>query len=139
MSFKVGFTILNRQSEWTVALFMIGAGITLIFSPQSIELGGFAYVARVGLTAEILRVFFIVGGCMRAASLYANGHWPVFGPIIRAGCAALCGVLWLQMGYVLYLWSHPQGYTSLGVSFYCVLGLSEAVSVYRAVCDGRSN
>lgn len=139
MSFAVGYTILNRQTEWTVALFMIGAGITLTASPQSVEMGGFALVSRVGLTAEMLRVFFIIGGCLRAASLYANGHWPRYGPGIRAACAILGGILWLQMSYVLYVWSHGLGYVSLGVSFYGVLALTEGVSAFRAIRDGRSD
>lgn len=139
MSFRPGYSILTRQAEWTMAIIMLGQALTISLSPQTVVLGGFHLLGTLGLTADILFLCFFLGGAMRAASLYANGHWPVVGPVLRVCCAVGGAVLWLQMAYSLIVWSHDSGYISMGVSVYIGIAIGEFISVYRAVQDGRSN
>ncbi len=127
----------NRLFEWTTAAMMVGIAFCVAVSPKTISFGGFYLMQDVGLTPEIIGVAFTLGGCLRAAALFANGNWPVYGPMCRVVGAALGAVLWAQMSWALYRWSLAQGYVSIGVVVYGCLTLSEMISCGRAARDGR--
>lgn len=129
----------NRLFEWMTALMMLGIAGTIAASPRTIASGGFHLMQNVGLTPTLLGWLFSMGGCLRIAGLYANGHWPVYGPWARAGCALAGAGLWAQMCLALIPWSGKSGYISIGIPVYAVLALGEIISCYRAASDGRSS
>ena len=125
-----------RLFEWMTSLMMIGIAIIVAVSPSAIHSGGFALMANVGLTAPVIGILFMAAGLGRMAALYANGHWPVIGPRIRAACAAGGAVVWGQMLLALVKWSEQSGYISIGVSVYLFLIVGEVISCHRAASDG---
>ena len=125
-----------RLFEWMTSLMMIGISINVAVSPNAIHYGGFALMSNVGLTAPVIGILFMAGGSMRMAALYANGHWPVIGPRLRAGCAAAGALVWAQMLLALIRWSDESGYVSIGVSVYLFLVVGEVISCHRAASDG---
>lgn len=128
----------NRLFEWMTALMMLGIALTIATSPQSVAHGGFYLMQNVGLTPAVLVVLFCAAGLARAAGLYANGHWPIYGPWCRA-LGAMGGVfIWAQMLLSLVKWSSQSGYVSIGVPVYVFLTIGELISCYRAASDGRS-
>lgn len=120
------------------AAMMIGIAITISISAHAVEAGGFYLMTNLGLTSSVLIAFFWIIGCLRIAGLYANGHWPIYGPWCRAGCALGGAFIWAQMFLSLIKWSTQSGYVSLGVPVYAFLTLGELISCYRAAGDGRS-
>jgi hypothetical protein len=129
MSFSPAFTIVNRQSEWQAALAMLGAALVIALFPSAVSNGGF--------TALMLCAIFFMSGCLRAASLYANGNWPVWGRVMRVLAAIVGALLWLQMALSQVMWSYPLGYVTIDVPVYVVLALGEFVTIYRIMADGR--
>jgi len=125
----------HRLFEWAAALMMIGIAATIAYDPRSLALGGFSYMARIGLTAPVLWILFLTGGLVRVATLYANGWWPVYGPRARAACALGGAIIWAQMLVALVDWSLAHGYLTIGVSVYFFLALGEILSCYRAASD----
>lgn len=128
----------NRLFEWMTALMMLGIAATIASSPRSVGSGGFHLMLNLGLTPQVLGWFFAFAGFARVAGLYANGHWPVYGPWCRALCALGGAVLWGQMCLALIKWSEQSDYVSIGVSVYLFLTLGEVISCYRAASDGRA-
>ena len=129
---------INRLFEWLVSAMMVLIAITVAVSPKTIAFGGFAGIEAVGLTAPMVAVLFSLAGCLRCASLYANGHWPVYGPRCRAACALAGALIWVQMLYALTKWSLTSGYLSIGIPVYACLTIGEIISCYRAASDGRA-
>jgi hypothetical protein len=128
----------NRLFEWMTAAMMLGIAATIAASPQSIAGGGFYLMGNLGLTPAVLVALFCAAGIARAAGLYANGHWPVYGPWCRA-LGAFGGVfIWAQMFLSLVKWSSQSGYISIGVPVYFFLTFGELISCYRAARDGRA-
>lgn len=128
----------NRLFEWMTAGMMVGISGTIGFNPHAVAAGGFYLLQNLGLTPAVLQVFFAIVGFLRVAGLYANGHWPVYGPWCRAGCALFGALIWGEMLLSLIKWSSQSDYVSLGVPVYALLTVGELISCYRAANDGRS-
>ena len=68
------------------------------------------------------------------AALIANGHWKVWGPILRAAGALAGAFIWSQMCIALIqLIPHAGSPPSPGIPVYLVLTIVELVSIYRAL------
>lgn len=117
---------------------MVGIALTVACSPHSLAAGGFILMANVGLTPSVVIVTFLVAGWLRMAALYANGHWPVYGPWCRAAGAFVGVLVWAQMFLSMVKWSETSGFVPLGVPVYVMLTAGEIVSLYRAARDGRA-
>lgn len=128
----------NRLFEWMTASMMVVIAIIVAVNPKTVEFGGFYLMRDIGLTASALGTLFMAGGCLRIAALFANGHWPVYGPRLRAACALMGAVIWMQMLLALTAWSTKSGYISIGVSVYFFLTVGELISCYRAAADVRT-
>ncbi len=128
----------NRLFEWMTALMMVVIAIIVAINPKTVEFGGFYLMRDIGLTATWLGTLFMLGGCLRIAALFANGHWPVYGPRFRAACALMGAVIWMQMLLALTAWSTKSGYISIGVAVYFFLTVGELISCYRAAADVRN-
>lgn len=128
----------NRLFEWMTALMMVVIAVIVAVNPKTVEFGGFYLMRDIGLTASALGTLFMAGGCLRIAALFANGHWPVYGPRFRAGCALMGAVIWMQMLLALTAWSTKSGYISIGVAVYFFLTVGELISCYRAAADVRT-
>lgn len=126
-----------RLFEWMTSLMMLGISVTIVLSPATVSRGGFALVENVGLTPSVLGLLFTIGGALRFVALYANGHWPVVGPRLRAFCALGGALVWAQMLVALLKWSCGDGYISLGVPVYLFLTIGELLSCWRAATDSR--
>jgi len=129
----------NRLLEWMTALMMIFIAVIVAVNPKTIEFGGFYLMRDIGLTAEVLGALFMACGWVRIVALFANGHWPVYGPRFRAACALMGAVIWTQMLLALTAWSTKSGYISIGVAVYFFLTVGELISCYRAAADVRTN
>ncbi len=128
----------NRLFEWMTALMMVVIAVIVAVNPKTVEFGGFYLMRDIGLTATALGTLFMAGGCLRIAALFANGHWPVYGPRFRAACALMGAVIWMQMLLALTAWSTKSGYISIGVAVYFFLTVGELISCYRAAADVRT-
>jgi len=133
----------HRLFEWSVSAMLIGIALTIMLSPHAIAFGDFYIVARIGLGAkpQTFVLFFLLVGVARVAALYANGHWPIYGPRCRAAGALAGALIWSQMLAALCWWSTQLDYVSmgipLGVPVYACLTAGELLSCYRAASDGR--
>ena len=128
----------NRLFEWMTALMMVGIAVTIAASPRAIAGGGFTLMENVGLTPGVVVIAFLLAGAARMAALYANGHWPFYGPWCRAIGAVTGAVIWAQMGLSMLVSSVTGDFVPLGVPVYLVLTAGEIISCYRAASDGRS-
>lgn len=128
----------HRVFEWMTALMMIGIAVTIAVSPGTMAAGGFTLMGNVGLTPGVVVVVFLAAGWLRMAALYANGHWPYYGPWCRAGGAMIGVIIWAQMFFSMLKWSEVSGFVPLGVPVYVFLTVGEFISCYRAARDGRS-
>lgn len=127
----------NRLFEWMTTGMMVGIVFTIAWTPATIQVGAFRYLLALGFTPTLLFVFFAVVGFARAASLYSNGRWPVWGPRGRAAGALLGGFIWGQMALALIFLTKDTGTLSIDIPVYVFLALGEAISCYRAAVDVR--
>jgi hypothetical protein len=131
MSFRTGAHCGNRLFEWVSAAMLLGIGLILVVSPQAVELGAFRHLPG-GLWP-----LFVLFALARAFGLWANGHWDVIGPRLRALGALVGAMLWFQMFIALLMQASEVGSASLGVAVYPCLVMGELISCYRAAGDVR--
>lgn len=113
---------------------MLGIAVVLLVEPGSRPHDD--VFRTVTWSARTLEALFAVGGVVRMLALYANGHWPTYGPRMRAGCALLGGIVWSEMALSIVAGSaHP----SVDVAVFSALALGEFYSSYRAAGDGRAS
>jgi len=124
-----------RLFEWVTSSTMMTMALILLISPQAATTGDLHVMRGVGLSAPLLAVTFALGGCLRLAALYANGHWPLYGPRCRALGALVGAILWAQMGLALLMWTTSTGQPSVSIALYAGLTVGEMVSCYRAAAD----
>jgi hypothetical protein len=114
---------------------MIGIALLISTNPQAADAHSFDLIG-VAVVDDWLAPAFLIVGVVRMAALLANGHWPVYGPWMRAGGALVGALIWSQMCLSLVLLALP----SPGIPIYAVLTGSELISIYRALAGhhGRS-
>lgn len=87
------------------------------------------------LTATQFSFACVLVGLTRILMLSRNGHWPVWGPRIRAIAALCAAAIWLQLAVAL--WQPASGSSSSGMWVYLTLALSEMWAILRARRDGN--
>ncbi|MBN9007226.1 MAG: hypothetical protein J0H40_17650 [Rhizobiales bacterium] len=123
----------NRLSELSSACMMLGLAVLIMLSPDSIAASAFRLLLNI-LTPAWLGWGFAIAGTARLAALIANGHWQVWGPILRAWGAFAGAFIWSQMCIALIqLIPHVGSPPSPGIPVYLVLTIVELVSIYRAL------
>jgi hypothetical protein len=120
----------NRISEAGHALIMIGLGVQIVATPTA-DFRALDLLARMVPEGSIAMLFIAVG-IIRMAALIANGHWPEYGPWLRAIGALVGALVWSQMFLSLVV-VPPDHLTSLNAPVYLVFTGIELVSIYRAL------
>lgn len=121
----------NRISEVSNALIMIGIGVQIIAAPEVSDYRALDLLSGIVSADSIATLFIVVGG-IRMAALIANGHWPGYGPWLRALGALVGALVWSQMFLSLVVVT-PDELTSLNAPVYLVFTMVELVSIYRAL------
>ena len=122
----------DRIFELAATLMMLGMASLIAIWPASIEASDFRYMLLVMPPQAVAVVFFLLGGA-RIAALIANGHWPIYGPFVRAIGALFGALMWLQMDLALLNLIPAAGAPTPGIPVYFVLFAFELVSMYRAL------
>lgn len=126
----------NRLFELAMTVAMFGIAAWVVAWPHSIEAGSFKFLLQVFSPAIIVGGYALLA-IARFAALIANGHWPFYGPMVRAFGALFAAFVWAQMAAALFLWSDVTGRPpSIGIPVYGTLALFELVSMYRAMARG---
>lgn len=112
---------------------MLGIAVILTIDPASVPHNDGFWT--IDLSAGTLRTLFAIGAAIRMLALYANGHWPIYGPRMRAACALFGAVVWAEMAAALVV---DRGHLSVDVATYTALTIGELYSSYRAAGDGRA-
>lgn len=120
----------NRISEVGHAIIMIGLGVQIMAVPAA-DFRALDLLVRLVPEGSIAMLFIAVG-TTRMAALIANGHWPEYGPWLRAIGALIGALVWSQMFLSLML-TPPDSLTSLGAPVFCVFTAIELLSIYRAL------
>lgn len=129
----------NRLFELSMVVAMFGIAAWVVAWPGSIEAGSFKFLLRVFSPDAIIGGYALLA-IARFAALIANGHWPFYGPLIRALGALFAAFVWAQMAAALFLWSDVTGRPpSIGIPVYGTLALFELVSMYRAMARGAND
>lgn len=127
-----------RLFECVTTFIMLCTAATILASPATIERGAFRYMLVVGFTPLLLGLFFAVVGILRAVGLYGNGHWPMWGPRLRALGAGLGAFIWFWMAFALVMLTSETGTLSVGTFNWVGLAFGEVISCRRAGADVRS-
>ena len=123
----------DRIFELATTLMMLGLALLIAIWPASIGASAFRYMLLVMSPAAVAIVFFTLGTA-RIAALIANGHWPIYGPFVRAAGALFGALMWLQMDLALInLMPNAGTPPSPGIPVYFFLFAFELVSMYRAL------
>lgn len=125
----------NRLTELMMACFMLVIAGWLAVFPSMLDDGGFRYL-RDFVCREWLLMFFFIFGITRLGALIANGHWPFWGPIVRAACALVGAVLFGQMVLALVNLSKEGVDPPISTGVYAVLVPFELIAMYRALARG---
>ena len=127
----------NRLFELAMTVAMLGIAIWVMIWPASIEAGSFRYLLEVISPATVVALYALLG-VARFAALIANGHWQIYGPLVRAIGALLAAFVWAQMSAALFLWGEVTGKPpSIGIPVFGTLALFELISMYRAMARGN--
>jgi hypothetical protein len=110
---------------------MIGIGVQIIAAPEVSDYRALDLLSGI-VSADSIATLFIVVGAVRMTALIANGHWPEYGPWLRAIGALVGALVWSQMFLSLIVVS-PDDLTSLNAPVYFVFTGIELVSIYRAL------
>lgn len=124
----------HRLFEWIMTMAMLLLALEIIIWPGTIGASAFRYIAQV-VYPENLAVFFLLIGACRIAALFANGHWPVIGPRVRAFAAFGAAIIWGQMLAALIVLAPKTGIPSPGIPVYFAITVGELISAYRAATD----
>ena len=127
----------DRAVEWLCAGVMVWWCIALSLPGSLMQTPLFAGFANVGMTQDQWAGMFGVIGMLRCVVLFVNGRWPKT-PFFRAVGAALGAFIFFELTVRFAeasLINHGPWQTGTGV--YCLLGVSEMFSVYRAMHDAR--
>lgn len=127
----------GRLFEWVASLMMIAIGVTLSLWPKSAEAGSLRILVEAGFAAPWLIVGFVGGGAARLIALYANGHWPLIGPWLRAVGALGGAVLWSLMGAAVLPALGQVGSGALAVPVFFALCIGDVISCHRSLAHGR--
>lgn len=115
----------NRLLELANAVAMVGIAVWIVLFPDTEVLL---------ISPEAAVAICMMLGMLQLAALIANGHWPFYGPLIRACCAGLAAFVWAQMCAALIQHGHHVGKPpSIDVPVYGTLALFELISMYRAM------
>jgi hypothetical protein len=126
----------NRLFELAMTVAMFGIAAWVVTWPGAIAAGSFKFLLQVFSPAAIIGGYAALA-IARFAALIANGHWPLYGPLVRALGALFASFVWAQMAAALFLWSDMTGRPpGIGIPVYGTLALFELVSMYRAMARG---
>ena len=124
----------NRLFELATAVMMVLIAMHLVIWPGAISAGEFRHVMLP--PAAALVGAYGIGGCLRVAALIANGSWPVYGPLLRAGGAVAGSMIWAQMFASLLLVNVEIGNPPpLDIWVYLTLTAVELIAMCRALVD----
>lgn len=114
-----------------MAFAMAGFGLHILLAPGTFAFSRYSAVLLILSVSQFATACVVVGG-VRLLALSRNGHWPHWGPRIRAAGAISAAVIWLQLAVAL-----GQGNPSPGMWIYVSLTGAELFSVIRARRDGH--
>lgn len=131
MNEQYRYYVKGREFEWTMALATFVSAIMLITLDNAmfgVPLWMLVVVSKRTLSLAILTV-----GWMRICSLMFNGQilfGRKFGWQLRAVCAVLSAVLWVQFALALIQLSIDKGYISVGIPFWTMFVVTELSIAY---------
>lgn len=120
----------HRLFEWTMAIAMTLFGWHVVLFPSTMVQSRYVGVLLI-LPMSTFAVLCVIIGTCRIIALSRNGHWPEWGPHIRAFTALTAAVLWAQLAVSLAQYASP------GMWVYAVLAGAEFRSVWRARRDAN--
>jgi hypothetical protein len=127
----------NRQFEWTTASLLLWSGIFILLWPNALLSSAFAPILD-AVPYSLLGTIFVVAGTINLVALWHNGHWPIWGPIVRAACVVVGFVALLSMDVALIRQVLEVGRApSPGIPVYTVLAASQFLAIFRAADDVR--
>lgn len=126
-----------RLFEWVAGLIILSFGIHLALFPDALNQSRFRSFADV-ITVPKISFYCTVIGLYRLSTLYFCDYlttkWVRTCAVIRAACAILCAVVWVQMGIALAKNAIDTGVeASIGVDVYIWMTVGEIVATYRAM------
>lgn len=121
----------NRISEVSNAMVMIGIGVQIIVAPVPPDYHALDMLLGV-IPDGGIALLFVAVGTIRMAALIANGHWPEYGPWLRAVGALVGALIWSQM-FLSLIVIPSDSLTSLGAPIFSVFTMVELISIYRAL------
>lgn len=128
----------NRQFEWTMAFALLWTGVFIMVWPHALAASAFSPILDIKLVPAIMGQILLVVGLLRCVTLWHNGLWPKWGPVIRASCAVAGGVIFLSMDVALIRQVLEVGRPpSPGIPIYTAVAVSEFVAMFRAIGDVR--
>lgn len=123
----------NRMLELATAVMMLTISAWMVVWPTALSAGSLQSLTMV-VPASLIIPLYGSFGWARIAALIANGHWKVYGPMIRALGALVGAFVWAQMGASLWYAGILNGHEpSIGVPVYGTLSLFELISMWRAL------
>lgn len=121
-----------RQCEWLLATVMTGCGIMALLYPRMFEQSS-TLVSLLAYAAQPIWGWGMFGiGVVGWLALARNGGWRR-SPAVRATCAALRGLVWLQLFLAI---ARPET-PSWGLIFFPSFMTMEFLNAYRAAGDAR--
>jgi hypothetical protein len=120
----------NRISEAVKAVIMIGIAMQIAVVPHA-QFPALRLLER-SLSQDGVFCLFLFVGVVRLAALIANGHWPNYGPWMRAIGALIGALIWSNM-FLSVVALMPPELTSLGAPIFFVFSVVELLSIYRAL------
>lgn len=129
----------DRAMEWFSAGVMLSWATTLAYPGDTLASPSFSAFHRFGLTETFWVWAFACCGAGRMVALAINGAMQPTTPIIRMIGAMVGAWSWAQVSMLITEGTFLQtGTPSTGSGVYALLALAEAISVYRAAVDVRT-
>jgi hypothetical protein len=128
----------QRLIETAMALYFLGEGILLIYSPGSVQAGAFRFMLQI-VDVPTITIVYLVIGVSRIIALGLNGHWMPYGAYTRAVGAAIGALMLAQMDAALVTYSTHGNTLPFGTPLFGVLALFEAISMYRALLGAKAH
>lgn len=128
----------EKLFEWFACVTMTGIGATVILWPATLQQTAFRYLVTIFITPTMVGVIFFVVGSARIVALIVNGVSWNYGPRVRAWCALLSAIIWMQLwiGAVRFAY-FDLGVPTIGVTTWLWFFLAEIIIAYRAATDVR--
>lgn len=121
-----------RKSEWLLATVMSGCGVMTLMYPTMFVNSSALRAMLAYFEQPVWGWAMTIVGLLGWIALFRNGGWKR-SPAVRAVCASIRGVIWLQMFFALSQLSAP----GWGLIFFPAFVVMEFINAGQAAQDAR--